>query len=153
MATKPKTPEPTTAKPRAAKAEPVFKLPKTLAECADLLYTTRTARLAIKKLMEVEEAKESALREHLIQNLPKSQASGIAGKLARVTVNSKTVVSVTDWDKVNDYILKNGKKNPGVFALYQRRIGEATVKEMWDAGKEVPGTAPLDVPVVGINKL
>jgi hypothetical protein len=151
MATKKPTTE--TAQPRAVKDPAAFKLPKSLAECADLLFTTRNARLAIKKLMEAEEAKESALREHLINNLPKSQASGIAGKFARVTVSSKTVVSVTDWDKVNEYILKNGKKNPGVFALYQRRIGDATVKEMWAAGKEVPGTAPLDVPVIGINKL
>lgn len=128
-------------------------LPKTLAACADQLFIIRTERLKLQQSVAALEARESALREHLIKNLPKSQASGIAGKLARVSVVTKTVVQVTDWDALNAYVLKNGKKNPGVFALYQRRVGDAAVREMWAAGKEVPGTAPLDVPVISMNKL
>jgi len=60
---------------------------------------------------------------------------------------------VTNWDEVYGYIVKNFKKNPGVFALLQKRVGEVAVKEIWEAGKEVPGTQPLDVPTVRLNKL
>lgn len=130
-----------------------IKLPKTLAGCADRLYTVRQARLAKQRELEVFEREESALREHLIQNLPKSSATGIAGKLARVSILSKLVVQVTDWDALDQYIVKNYKKNPGVFSLLQRRVGDASVKEIWEAGKEVPGTQPLKVPFVSLSKL
>jgi len=133
-----------------AKAKP---LPKTLAACADELYTTRQARFTLQKQVEALVARESALSEELIKKLPKSQASGIAGKVARATIESKLVCQVVDWDKVNAYIVKNAKKDPGVFALYQRRIGEAAVKEMWQAGKEVPGVEPMEIPRVSLNKL
>jgi len=130
-----------------------IKIPKTLAACADRLYKAQAERYELQTQAKALEAEEAALREHLIQNLPKSQATGIAGKLARVYVESKTVVKVTDWDALQDYILKNAKKNPGVWALLQRRPGEAAVKELWEAGKSVPGTEPLSVPVVRMNKL
>lgn len=145
----------TAAKPaeKPAKAAPTIKVPKSLAQCADKLYEVRQARLAKQKEVEAMEREEAALREHLINNLPKSQASGIAGKLARVTVESKTVVQVEDWDKLYAYMVKQYGKNKGIFSLLQRRVGDATVKEMWQAGKDVPGCKPFDVPTVSINKL
>ncbi len=141
-------------KPAPSKEEMKAKpLPKTLAGCADELYTIRQQRFALQKQVEAIQARESQLSEELINKLPKSAASGIAGKVARVTIETKTVCQVVDWDKVNDYIIKNAKKNPGVFALYQRRIGESAVKEMWEAGKSVPGVEPMEVPRVSLNKL
>ena len=134
-------------------ADKPIKLPKTLAGCADRLYEVRQLRLAKQREVEAFEKEESALREHLIQNLPKSQASGIAGKTARASIANKVVVQVTNWDEVYGYIVKNFKKNPGVFALLQKRVGEAAVKEIWEAGKKVPGTQPLEVPTVSLNKL
>lgn len=127
--------------------------PKSIAACADALYTTRQARLDLKKQVDILEAQEALLREHIIANLPKSQATGIAGKIARATIVMKDVVQVEDWDKVYAYIAKNQARNPGVWALMQRRIGEAAVKEVWNAGKTIPGTAKLEIPTVSLNKL
>jgi hypothetical protein len=138
---------------KPAKAATAIKLPKTLAQCADKLYEVRQQRLALSKQVEAMEREEAALREHLIANLPKSQASGIAGKIARASVETKTVVQVEDWDKLYGYMVKQYGKNKGIFSLLQRRVGDATVKEMWAAGKEVPGCKPFDVPVVSLNKL
>lgn len=136
-----------------AEVKATFKPPKTLAACADLLFTTRAKRLLITKEVDALQAQETALREHLINTLPKSEASGIAGKLARVSIESKTVVSVKDFDAVVAYVVKTYKRNPGVAALLRRQVSEATVKEMWAAGADVPGTEPLDIPVVSVNKL
>jgi hypothetical protein len=143
---------------KAAPAEtapktPDVKLPKSLAQCADRLYEVRQKRLALAKDVEAMEREETALREHLIANLPKSQASGIAGKIARVTIETKTVVSVIDWDALWKYLVKQYPKNPGVISLLQRRVGDAAVKDIWANGGEVPGCEPLDVPVVRLNKL
>lgn len=130
-----------------------IKLPKTLAGCADRLYEVRQLRLAKQREIEIFEKEEAALREHLIQNLPRSQASGIAGKTARASIKNKVVVRVTSWDALQAFIVKNFKKNPGVFALLQKRVGEAAIMEIWEAGKEVPGTEPMEIPVVSLNKL
>lgn len=158
MATKPtstaKKPVQPGAKKPVAKPEPKApKLPKSLAECADLLYTIRQERLAKDKEAAALKAKEFILTEHLIANLPKSSATGVAGKVARVTAVSQTIPQVADWDKLQGYILANGKKNPGVFSLLQRRLGDTAVKEMWAAGKTVPGVEPFDLTKLSINKV
>ena len=127
-----------------------FKPPKSLATCADLLYTTREERYAAQKVVEALAAKEAILREHLINNLPKSDASGIAGKLARASIELKSTVKVNDWGKLYKYIAKN--INQGSFALLQRRVGESAVREIWGQGKKVPGCEPYKVPVVSITK-
>lgn len=136
-----------------SKAPAVFKPPKSLALCADLLYTTKNERLAIQKTAEALEAKERILREHLIANLPKSDASGIAGKIARASVENKTIVTVTSYEELHKYILSNAKKNPGVWGLLQKRVSDATVKDLWANKKKVPGVEPMFVPVVSLSKL
>lgn len=130
-----------------------FKLPKTLAECADQLYSTREQRLAMQKDVDELQAQETALREHLISTLPKSNASGIAGKLVRVSIVNKIVGKVADWDKLHAYIMKTQKKNPGVWGLMNKAVNQATLKELWESGTAVPGVDQLSVPTVSVNKL
>ncbi len=127
-----------------------FTPPRSLAVCADMLYKTREERLALQKQVDALQEKETALREHLINNLPKSQSTGISGKLATARIELKTVVQVTDWDKLYAHIVKNAKK--GAFALMQRRVSNSAVDEMWTQGKEVPGVEPYTMPVVSITK-
>lgn len=126
---------------------------KKLAAMADTLYTTRLQRYALQKQVDALKAEEAKLTDAFIENIPASDATGIAGKLARITVTSATVPQVEDWDKLHAYILKEGKKNPGVWALLQRRVGELAVKELWDAGKAVPGVVPFGIKKLSINKV
>ena len=130
-----------------------FKLPKSLATCADLLYETQQERYALQRAVDTLSAREAALREHLIQHLPKSDATGVAGKTARVTIVTKQVVSVTDFPAYFDFVVRSYKKNPGALALIQRRVGDAAVKELWAAQKDVPGVTPLNVPTVSVTKV
>ena len=103
--------------------------------------------------MTVEEAIESALKERIIQELPKSEATGIAGKLARVYVENKTVVKITDFAAYVADVAARMKKDPGAIALLQKRVGETAVKEVWEAGKKLKGVEGMDVPVVRMNKV
>ena len=73
-----------------ATAAPV-KFPKTLGACADRVYELRAKRLAAQKDVDAIEAEEKALKEHIINTLPKSETTGVAGKVARVTVVTKQV--------------------------------------------------------------
>ena len=128
--------------------KPKFKFPKTMGACADRLYELRQKRLEEQKKVDLIEAEEKALKEHIIQNLPKSEASGVAGKLARVTVVTKEVPQVEDWDAFYKYV-----KRTGAFDLMQRRLTDAAVKERWEAGEEIPGVKHFNVVTVSINKV
>jgi hypothetical protein len=125
-----------------------YKFPKALGACADKLFELRNKRLAEQKKVDEIAAEESALKNHIIENLPKSEASGVAGKLARVTVVTKQVPQVKDWDAFYKYVKKTGS-----FDLMQKRLTDAAIKERWEAGKEVPGVEHFNAVSVSINKI
>ncbi len=128
-----------------------YTIPKSLAKCADDYYETRNERLAIEKSAEALKEKESLLKNHLIENLPKSLATGVAGKLCRVAAVTKTIPQVKDWDKFYEYVAKNRSK--GGFALLNRAVNAAAVKDIWEAGKTVPGVESFNAVTLSINKL
>jgi hypothetical protein len=129
-------------------AEVKYKFPPKLGACADRLYQLREKRLTMQKDTDAVEAEEKALKEHIIQTLPKSEAGGIAGKVARVSVVTKSVPRAEDWEKVHTYIKKTGS-----FDLLQRRLSDSAVQERWDAGKKVPGVEPFNVVTLSVNKV
>ena len=136
-----------TAKPKE------FKPPKTLAQCADLMYTTRERRYALQKEVDELARQENILREHLINTLPKGDATGTTGKVANATIKSKEVYAAKDWDAIWTYIFANHKKNPGVTALVQKRLGEGAAKELAEAGKLPKGIEMVLVPTVSLTKV
>ena len=125
-----------------------YKFPKALGACADKLFELRNKRLTEQKKVDEIASEETALKNYIIENLPKSEASGVAGKLARVTVVTKQVPQVKDWDAFYKYVKKTGS-----FDLMQKRLTDAAIKERWEAGKEVPGIEHFNVVSVSINKV
>lgn len=127
--------------------KPKYVFPKTMGACADKLFETKARRLAMQKEVDAIEDEEKALKEHIINTLPKSD-TGAAGKLARVTVVNKTLAQVTDWPAFYAYIKKTNQ-----FDLMQRRVSDTAVFERWDNKKEVPGVGKMTVTSVSLNKI
>lgn len=125
-----------------------YKFPPKMGACADRLFQLREKRLEEQKKVDAIEAEEKALKEHIIQTLPKSDASGVAGKIARVTVITKQVPQVKDWDVFYKHIKKTGE-----FELLQRRLTDTAIRERWDEGKKVPGVESFNALTVSINKI
>lgn len=132
----------------AAKKTPAFKIPKTIGAVADALFSTREARLALQKEVDALQAQETALREHVINTLPKSESTGAAGKLARVTVVTDQIPQVEDWDALYKYIGRTKS-----WELLNRALGKAAAKERLDAGKKIPGVTMMPIVKVSINKV
>lgn len=132
----------------AVKTPKKIKLPTTLGACADRLFTVRNERLKEQKALEPLKQEESALKDHIIETLPKSKASGVAGKLARVSVTTSPVPTVEDWDKLYAYVKKTGE-----WDLLGRTINAEAVRLRWEAKKKVPGVGVFNVVSVSINKL
>lgn len=107
-----------------------FILPKKPAECADLLYQLREERHALQRRADRLKEAETALSDFFINTLPRSDATGIAGRVARVQIEIKPVPQVADWDRLYAYIKAND-----AFELVQRRLGEGAAKELLDAGE------------------
>lgn len=122
--------------------------PKTLGACADKLYKLRQKRLEQQKKVQEIEKEEKALKAHIIETLPKSKASGISGKVARVSVITKKIPQVKDWETFYKHV-----KRTGNFELLQRRVSDAAVKERWEDGKKVPGVDHFNAVTISINKL
>lgn len=125
-----------------------FKLPKTLAECADLAYELREQRLKIQKEAEAVAKNEALLREHLIQTLPKSLASGVSGKVANAKIERKTVPQVTDKAKFLAYVKKTGQ-----FDLISTSMNSKAVEDRWENKKKVPGVGEFQVVKLSLNKV
>jgi hypothetical protein len=125
-----------------------MKIPKTIGEAADLLYVTKEKRLAKQKEVETLKEEQLALEAYIIQNLPKSKASGVAGKKARVSVHTDPIPQIKDWNKFYKYVHKHK-----AFDLIQRRISEKAVEARLDDGEKVPGIEIFNVTKVSINKV
>jgi len=122
-------------------------IPKTLGGCADKLYQlNEKKREASKKVTAIEE-EIKALKEHVIESLPKSKLTGASGKLANVRVVTKAVPQVKDYDKFYNYVKENE-----AFDLLQRRLSEAAIKARFEEGEKIPGIDFFNVVSVSITK-
>jgi hypothetical protein len=133
----------------------------TLAQCADRLYLVREERLGQDRSSKVLKEEENTLKERIIEELPKSDASGIAGKVARVAVKTDTIQQVNDWTAFYDWVLdeaiKHRRKKTGlehsVFDMFYRAINQSAVEERIERGEKVAGIGPFKVVKVSITKV
>src|SRR3954465_14806712 len=123
-------------------------IPDKLGRIIDLLYKTRQKRLDENRRVEAMKGFEGELKDYLINILPKSEASGVAGKLARAQVTSKRVPVVQDWDAFFQHVAKTKS-----WDLLVRRVNDSAVVERWEAGKDVPGVGSFTVTNVSVTKL
>jgi len=119
-----------------------------LAAVADQYAAVRDARLEAQRQVDAMKEDESALKAMLLQNLKESGAGGVAGKKYRVTLKSKNVPQVADWQALYEYIKAND-----AFELLQKRLSPPAVVERWEAAQNVDGVISVQVDELSLNKL
>lgn len=124
------------------------KIPKSAAACADMLHTTRLERLRLQRECDNLSELETKLKDFFIATMSKSDTTGIAGKVARVQLGTKSVPTVEDWDAFYAHVKKTGN-----FELMQRRLNDTAVKERWDNKKQVPGVGRFNAVTVSCTAL
>lgn len=129
-------------------AKKAFKFPKSMGVCADQLYAIRNKRIAEQKKVDELAAEESALKEHIIENLPKSQQTGASGKVANVKISTKEIPQIADLTALYGFIRRTKRED-----LLQKRLNEGAVKEIIDAGKMVPGVQLFKAVTVSLTKI
>lgn len=131
-----------------ARVSKELKVPKTPGAQADMLYVTREKRLNLQKEIDALAAFETKLKNELIENLPKSSATGAAGKIARVQIVTEDVPVVQDWDEFYKHIKKKGE-----FDLLNRAANRTAIRARWDNNKTVPGVGHFQAVKVSVTKV
>jgi hypothetical protein len=119
-----------------------------LAEMADKLYTVRERRLALKRQVDELQKEETSISDFLIEHIAKDDATGVAGKLVRVTVVTKPKPTLKSWDDLIAYCRRRN-----AWDLIQHRLSEDAVNQRWADGKEVPGVEVFNVVKLSLNKV
>lgn len=132
-----------------AAEKPKFKFPaKVTGALTDRLWEVNKKRLALQKEVDLLQAEETAIKEHIINTLPKSETSGIAGKFCRVTVVNKSRPQLEDPTKFRAWLVRNK-----AWDCISSALAPAGIKARWESGKEVPGVKEFQYPTVSVNKI
>lgn len=123
-------------------------MPASIGLCADLYSEVRELRLAMQKIVDDVKARETEIKEHIIDNLSKSSDTGAAGRKYRAQIVTKEVPTLKDWTAFTAYVAENNR-----FDLMHKRIADTAVKDMWEAGADVPGVGKFKAVDVSITKL
>lgn len=125
-----------------------MEIPKSLAQCADKLYGLRAERLEAQREVDLMKKDENELRDHIIDNLPKSEATGVSGKLANAKVSNASEPVIQDRDKFQKYVVEND-----AWDLVPRSICRSAIKARWEDDVEVPGVGTITVVKLSLTKV
>jgi len=126
------------AKTAAAVAGVQARLTGTIGSLSDSLWQLREEKRALDEQVAIIEGKIAAMSEQLMQKLDSEGTEKGAGKHCTVSITSNVVGNVTDWDALNAYI-----KKTGYFHLYQRRLSDPAIRELFETKGSVPGVEPF----------
>jgi hypothetical protein len=125
-----------------------FKKAKTQGQRVDFYYAADAHRKEINRNAKAMEEFLAKLGKWFMQELPDNDATGVAGKTARLQIKKDVVARVVDWPKFYAYIKKNN-----AFELLNRAVNGKSVKERWDAKKQVPGVDKFDIKKISLTKV
>jgi len=123
-------------------------IPESVGLTADLYKEVSDLRLAMQKVVDEMKARESELRESIINRLSKSDDTGAAGKRYRAQIVTKLKPGLKDWDKFRSFVEKSGR-----WDLIQKRISERAVLDILEEGGSVPGIERFNAVGVSITKI
>lgn len=123
-------------------------IPETVGRTADLYAEVRQLRLDMQREVDEIQARESELREHIINNLSASDDTGASGLKYRAQIKKKTKPKANDWSKIHEYIVENDR-----FDLLQKRLADKAVMDCLEEGIKIPGVEKIHIPDVSITKI
>lgn len=120
----------------------------TMGSSIDSLWAKREEKRSVEAKVKVIEAEIAAIEESLMERMDKEETTKSQGTKASVSITQATVANVEDWEAFHSYIAKNK-----YFHLLQKRVSDPAVRELWDAGKKVPGVQPFSKRKLNIRSL
>lgn len=122
--------------------------PVTPGGAIDHLYKLRAKRKAVEARVAEMKSIEDELEEHIFGLLNPLRLEAARGKSAQASISTRIIPQAEDWDAVYAYVRKQNR-----FDLLHKRLTEGVVKEMWEAGEEVPGVGRVSKRVLHLTKV
>lgn len=133
-------------------------MPASIGRCADLYRDVRDVRLAMEKEVERVKARESEIREHMINTLGASPDSGAAGLRYRAQLVKKRefkFIGASEelpnggWNGFTSWVRKHDR-----FDMIQKRLNSKAVADFYDQEGKLPaGVESLLVPDISVTKI
>ena len=120
----------------------------TMGSTIDSLWAKREEKREAESKVKVIESEIAAIEESLMERMDKEETSKSQGTKASVSITMATVANVEDWAAFHAFVAKNK-----YFHLLQKRVSDPAVRELWDAGKKVPGVQPFSKRKLNIRSL
>ena len=120
----------------------------TMGSTIDSLWAKREQKREAEAKLKIIETEITTIEESLMERMDKEETSKSQGTKASVSITQATVANVEDWAAFHAYIAKNK-----YFHLLQKRASDPAVRELWDAGKKVPGVQPFTKRKLNIRSL
>lgn len=125
-------------------------MPEVLGQVADEFKRVSSIRMTLQKEMEAVKARESELRDYLIDNIDADNSKGVIGLhyQATIKVDQRPRMDPTQWNEFHEWVAENGR-----FDLLQKRLSDTAVMELINQGEELPGIDKMNVKSVSIRKI
>jgi len=121
---------------------------ETLGELIDRRYELRATRMALDKEVQALKKDERALDDEVLEKLKEVGLEKASGHIASMGINSVTVGTVEDWDKVHEFI-----RERNFFHMLERRLSQPAYRELLDLEKGVPGITPTVLTKLSLTKV
>jgi hypothetical protein len=108
---------------------------KTISELSDEIFAVKLAIKNHNEQIDALKDEQDRLEKLLVEA---AEAQGLergGGKTSTFKIEPHTVPQVTDWDALYKFIARNK-----YYHLLQRRLSTTSFTELWEQGKNVPGT-------------
>jgi len=112
--------------------------PTSIGGIADHLYELRERKRELEAQVAKIDAEYKEHEERLFERLDKEGTDAARGKRASVSITQGIVGNVEDWAEVEKYV-----KRTGNFQLFQRRISDASYRELLELKGAIPGITPF----------
>ena len=125
-------------------------IPSNLGIVADHFKEVQALRLEMEKQAKEVKARETELKDHLIENLAvdEDDDTGAAGLKYRAQITVSEKGSADDWEDIYDFVADKNR-----FDLMGKSLNQKAVEEIWATGAKIPGVSRVKVKKVSITKL
>lgn len=132
------------------KPEPGDDMPDHLGQVADEYKRVQTVRLAMDKDVARVKARETELKNHLIDNIDVDNEAGVMGQKyqAVIKTDARPRMDSEFWPQLHEWIAENER-----FDLLQKRLSDTAVMDLINSGVELPGIEKMTVKNVSVRKV
>ncbi|MCJ8335427.1 MAG: hypothetical protein MJH10_14470 [Epibacterium sp.] len=132
------------------KPAPGDEIPEHLGQVADEYKRVSQIRLTMSKATDEVKARESELKNFLIDNIDVDNESGVMGRnyVATIKTDKKPRMDAEFWPDLHQWIADNDR-----FDLLQKRLSDTAVMDLINSGEKLPGIESMTVKSVSVTKV